>query len=154
MTTSRTVLVVDSDRTILQCMCNALALKGGYAVVPAGNGPDGRQRYLENAPDIVVRDALLAEERDPRTFLKWLREEQGDVETRVVLVSTWGEPDYIRTMFTAGADAYLFHPFSILELVPTVEELLLTTHQERLDALSIDGLVQDALTRHEKHLTG
>jgi DNA-binding NarL/FixJ family response regulator len=112
------VLVVDDDpdvRSTLQAI-----LSTDPTMVIAGQAVDGRQALIEVRRQHV--DVMLLDIRMPRldglATLESLRRD--GLDTRVVILTTFGDTDYVRRAISAGADGFLLKsgdPHHLIEAV-------------------------------------
>lgn len=117
------ILVVDDEESI-RMMIEA-ALEGpDFSVLHADNGRDALALARAALPDIVVLDWMLP----GMAGLDVLRELRAGAATRsvpVVLLTAMCQERNREEAIAAGADAYLFKPFSPLELLRTVNGVFL-----------------------------
>jgi CheY-like chemotaxis protein len=112
------VLVIDDDAGDRQLAERTLSARG-YPVQVAANGIEALQRIEEGgAPHVVLLD-LMMPLMDGAQFLTALRE-RGLRETIRVVLLTGVVSRHVRTLL--GVEGCLFKPYSVQDLVRTVEE--------------------------------
>jgi two-component system response regulator HydG len=114
------VLIVDDDVTFC-LMLETLLVKHGYVVSQAFTYSDGRKKFLEFQPDIVLTDLRLPD-HDGLELLKLLKSESSKVP--VVLMTSYGD---IRTAVKAmrmGAFDYVAKPVNPDEILATIKRAL------------------------------
>lgn len=116
-----TVLVVDDDRSVLDVMCQAVAV-GGHEVLRAASGHEAVQIGLAHAPDVVVADLNLGDAHfDGVTVFQHLR----DVQPHLIGIAISGHVDaYASRWQTAGFANLMSKPFRPKAIQALVDELL------------------------------
>jgi CheY-like chemotaxis protein len=109
------VLVVDDDDLQRDVLAEVLA-SAGYAVVVAADGVAALEVARASTPDLVVLD-LLMPRLDGASVLAELRRDPALASVPVV-VTTGVQTSHVRRLL--GADATLFKPFDVRELLETV----------------------------------
>lgn len=111
-----TILVVEDDPTIRLTMEFALT-REGHAVMTAGTGPEGLEKYHDVRPDLILLD-LMIPGLSGIQFAQQVRAD--DEQTPIIMVTALSEDaDKVRGL-DAGADDYLTKPFSTQELLARV----------------------------------
>jgi DNA-binding NarL/FixJ family response regulator len=112
------VMVVDDDPDVRTTLSAILATDPDVLVV--GHGKDGRQ-VLASVADARV-DVVLLDIRMPRldglATLEQLR--RANAPVRVLMLTTFGDADYVRRALAAGADGFLLksgHPADLIKAV-------------------------------------
>lgn len=118
----RTIMVVDDSGTIRRLMSESLA-SAGFQVVTAENGRMACDQLRRQRPDLIVSDITMPE-MDGYELFRWIRSQPTLIEVPFVVMSVHHEKRYIARMVEQGAAAYLTKPFTMAELVLTVERLL------------------------------
>jgi DNA-binding response OmpR family regulator len=113
----RTVLTIEDQPDIRRLIRMTLEFKG-YAVLEAGNGPDGLQLARSAQPDLILLDVMMPG-MDGLTVAHTLALRQ----VPVVMLSALGAAGDVQAGLDTGARAYLVKPFSPWELLALVEKL-------------------------------
>lgn len=129
--TSRTVLVVEDDRTINDALAHRLRAEG-YAVEQAFDGPAGVDLAATARPDIVLLDVMLP----GLDGLEVCRRIQADRPVPVLMLTARDEEADVLVGLGVGADDYLTKPYSLRVVVARVAALL--RRVERAAALAAD----------------
>ena len=116
---SRTVLVVEDDRTINDALAHRLRAEG-YAVEQAFDGPTGVELAGTIRPDVVLLDVMLP----GLDGLEVCRRIQADRGVPVLMLTARDDEADILVGLGVGADDYLTKPFSLREVVARVAALL------------------------------
>jgi len=114
----RTVLVVDDD-AVLRRVVRAVLEADGFRVIEAHDGHQGLEMAATERPSVVILDVMMpgldgvevCRRLDHKSMKVLMLTALGDVTTEVASLE-------------AGARGYLTKPFSSMELLDRVEELL------------------------------
>jgi CheY-like chemotaxis protein len=117
-----TVLLCD-DEDVLRQLVRATLDNGEYSIVEATDGDESLELARRLRPDVIVLDMMMP----GRSGLEVLEELRGDpklASTPVIMLTARARQADREAAAAAGADRYLAKPFSPLELISLVEELL------------------------------
>ncbi len=109
------ILVVDDDPSIRQTLSRELAA-AGYDTIAAGDGVEGKARFEESRPDLVITD-LAMPRADGLAVISAVRHID---RTPVIVLSVRGEEEDKVRALDRGADDYVTKPFSLRELLARV----------------------------------
>ena len=124
MSEKQIVLVVEDQPDIRKLIQMTLDF-GDYEVHEADNGL-GALRMLEAVrPNIVLLDVMMPGELDGYQVCKRIKSSPEWANTKVVMLTARGQQSDFEAGRQAGADKYLTKPFSPIELIGTVEDLLM-----------------------------
>jgi signal transduction histidine kinase len=114
-----TILVIDDEAPLRHLILSALRTRG-FAVLEAEDGQGGVEMARNHLPDLVLCDVMMPV-MDGYATVTALRSEPTTTSIPIVLMT--GRPDNagMRQGMTMGADDYLPKPFSIEELLATVD---------------------------------
>ncbi len=116
------ILVVDDEPDVLQMLEVALGRRG-HQVLTAATGMEGLVIAEGERPDLVLLDIMM-EGMDGWEVLKLLKLDPAMHDIPVVMLSARSEPrDKIRGL-QEGAVDYVTKPFSVRELVATIDAVL------------------------------
>lgn len=118
-----TTLLLCDDEPALRLLVRATLERDDYSIVEASDGDESLDLARRHRPDIVVLDMMMP----GRSGLDVLRELRSDPELAgipVVMLTARARAADRDAAVAAGADRYLAKPFSPLELISVVEELL------------------------------
>lgn len=122
-----TVLICDNEE-ILRSLVRASLEGSGYALVEARDGDEALELARRTRPDVILLDMMMP----GRSGLDVLKELRTDPELRgvpVVMLTARAQATDRESAEQAGADRFLAKPFSPLELVRVVAELLDGEHE-------------------------
>jgi CheY-like chemotaxis protein len=117
-----TVLLCD-DEEVLRQLVRATLDNGEYSIVEATDGDESLELARRLRPDVIVLDMMMP----GRSGLEVLQQLRGDPNlgsTPVIMLTARARQADREAAAAAGADRYLAKPFSPLELISLVEELL------------------------------
>lgn len=117
-----TVLLVDDHSDIRRLI--RITLGKAFDVLEAEDGATGLDITRRIKPDLVVLDVMMPGELDGLKVLDAIKADADLAKTRVILVTARGQAkDYDEGM-KRGADAYFIKPFSPLQLVSCIRDML------------------------------
>jgi two-component system response regulator HydG len=120
------VLIVDDDVTFC-LMLETLLSKHGYTVTQSFSYNEGRKKFLEFQPDLVLTDLRLPD-HDGLELLKLLKSESSRVP--VVLMTSYGDIKTAVKAMKMGAFDYVTKPVNPDEILATVKRALRSTEVE------------------------
>lgn len=118
----RAVLVVDDDPLILQVVATVLDLEE-FEVRTAASAVAAIEALAVDVPDVVVSDVMMPG-MDGLELVRRIRAEPRTAALPVVLLTARDTDADRAAGFTAGGDAYLTKPFSPLELIDAIQDLV------------------------------
>ena len=115
------IIVIDDDPRYRRLIARALT-GAGHTVRQAGDGAEGLAMCLLRTPRLVITDLVMPGMEGIETILELARQRPGVA----VLAISGAEPGsvYLRAATALGASAALSKPFTIDQLLTTVEGLL------------------------------
>jgi DNA-binding response OmpR family regulator len=122
--TPKNILIVDDNEDILFFMRAALE-QAGYEVQTASDGAQAFAQQMQHRADLLITDIFMP----GRDGIETLRDSKTRFpQTRVIVMSagggTGGQLDYLSAAALIGANATLRKPFSLDELLDTVQKVL------------------------------
>lgn len=138
------VLVVDDDPDLIALLHDGLELAGGYRVAVATDGAAGLEHCLASQPFCVVIDVRLPA-LNGYQFMRALRGDPATADLPIVVLSALVQDRERLAGLLAGADAYLFKPIKIADLIAAIQDITcLTAHQrsERRSTLTGEGSIE------------
>ena len=105
------VLVIDDSRAMRSILARLLA-PFGATVAQAGDGQEGLARLAEGpAPDVVFVDWNMPV-MNGLEFVTALRASPANADIKVMMITTEADASHMRQALAAGADEYVFKPFT------------------------------------------
>lgn len=121
------ILIVDDDDGIREMLHSALTF-AGFQVIGAADGPSALQVLANRKPDAIVLDVMMPG-FDGFELLQLLRH-RGDNVPILFLSARDAVEDRVRGL-RLGGDDYLTKPFSLIEVVARLENLLRRSRANR-----------------------
>lgn len=144
-----TILVVEDDESIRECVCEILEIEG-YDVVSESNGEDGLQRAITIMPDLMLCDVNMPRLNGLQT-LKMLRNTDDIKSTPFVFLSALAEMSDLRNGMNLGADDYLIKPFDQFELLDVISQQLRKTKERKsIYTKEIETTYNEKVKQHTK----
>ncbi|MDR7481668.1 MAG: response regulator [Armatimonadota bacterium] len=123
-------VVIADDEALIRMGLRAMLTEAGYQVVgEAGDGQRTLDLIRKLDPDLVFLDIKMP----PPDGLAVARQVMAAAPRPIILLSAYGDRDYVERAREAGVMAYLVKPIKEADLVPTIE--LALQHFRTQDAL-------------------
>jgi CheY-like chemotaxis protein len=117
------VLVVDDQKEIRRLVEIALRV-GDYQVLQAESGEEAVEIAKEERPDLIIMDIMMPGHLDGLEATKVLKNDQETRDIIIIMLTARSQETDLEKGYQAGADDYFIKPFSPLELIRKVEEVL------------------------------
>ncbi len=118
------ILIVEDEPNMVSGLRDNFEYEG-YEVITAGDGSEGLQRALADAPDLVVLDVMMPK-MSGLDVCKQLKAKRPSIPI-IMLTARGQEVDKVVGL-ELGADDYVTKPFSIRELLARVKAVLRRAH--------------------------
>ena len=116
------VLMVEDQADIRKLIRMTLEFES-WQVHEAVDAPSGVALAREVRPDVVLMDLMMPGEFDGLEACRLIKADPELAGVKLVVISAKGLASDVEASKAAGADDYLFKPFSPLQLVDTIERL-------------------------------
>lgn len=116
------VLIVDDQAEVRELVRVTLEVTD-YMILTAENGWQALEVALRERPDLVLLDVMMSEGPDGLEVCQQLKS-GGSQSPIVVMLTARGQELDKEAGYAAGADDYFVKPFSPLEVIRKVDELL------------------------------
>ncbi len=116
------LLVVDDQADIRKLI--RLTIGASYEVIEAEDGQSGLQKMRQHQPQVVLLDIMMPGELDGMQVLDIIRRDAALAKTSVIMLTARGQASDFQAGMARGADGYLIKPFSPLQLLLTIKELM------------------------------
>jgi len=117
------ILVVDDMSELRELVAKTLA-RVGCTVLQAGSGEDALRIARDERPDLIMMDVMMPGTIDGLEATRILRSDPRTKGCRIIMLTAKGQAVDITRGLEAGADDYFVKPFSPLELMRKVDEIL------------------------------
>jgi CheY-like chemotaxis protein len=134
------VLLIDDDPTLTAPLQEALELLAGYAVTVAADGAAGLEALWARRPDCIVVDIRMPGV-DGYQLIRAVRGDPETTDIPLVVLSALAQETQTLAGFLSGADAYLYKPIDLDELLAAIQQaiaLTATDRQQRLTNLTAE----------------
>jgi diguanylate cyclase (GGDEF)-like protein len=143
----RTIVVAEDDEVTRMMLCQVL---DKYRVVAAASGEVAYQAALRELPDLVLLDWLMPG-MDGITVLKMLKADSTTRTIPIVMLSSQTAIEQKVHAIEAGAQDFMTKPFSSLELITRIDQLLYWRESVAMEVSTKAALLGHQLTQaHEK----
>jgi two-component system phosphate regulon response regulator PhoB len=120
------VLIVEDQADIRKLIRMTLEFED-YEIHEASDGAAGLRMARQIKPDLMLLDVMMPGELDGLQVCHHDQERRQTQHIRVVLLTARGQARDREVGREAGADEYLVKPFSPLQLIETIERLLVVS---------------------------
>ena len=119
------ILVVEDDPVNQMILSDFLAANG-YETIAAASGPEGIQRFLHDAPDLMLVDVQLPQKNGFDVCREIKATPAGKHLPILLMSAVYSDRDQTNRTLQLGtiADAYISKPFDLVHLLSTVRQLL------------------------------
>lgn len=117
------ILIVDDQPEVLELVSVTLEI-GPYQILTAKNGKQALELATKELPDLMLLDIQMPGELDGIDVCRELKSNEATKGIHIVMLTAKGQDFDKELGRDAGADDYFVKPFSPLELIKKVEELL------------------------------
>ena len=117
------ILIVEDSPTMRQLMIFALKRLPGTEVIEASDGVDALRKLPEDRFDLVLTDINMPV-MDGLKFLAMVKKNPKYKEIPVVVITTEGKEDDVKTGLSLGAADYIPKPVQTPHLLKVVQDLL------------------------------
>lgn len=117
------ILVIDDELQIRLMLRQAIE-KAGFEVAEAPDGKEGIESFKRNGADLIITDIIMPEKEGIETIMAFKRI---DPSVKIIAISGGGRiqsEDYLNIATKVGASCSFAKPFSIIELLTKIRELL------------------------------
>ena len=119
------ILIVD-DNVQIRMLVKAALMSGGYQLIEATDGEMGLETAITEMPDLVLLDVTMPK-LDGFEVLQFMRKRKETEYTKVMMLTTAGQPSDVQYGYTLGVIGYLVKPFEPAQLREAVAKALSTS---------------------------
>lgn len=119
----KTVLIVD-DKVELRDLVEVTLRGGDYRILQAENGVQALELARAEAPDLMLLDVMMPGGKDGFEVCEELKRDPATAGITIIMLTAKGQEVDKARGNEAKADGYYTKPFSPLELLQKVEEIL------------------------------
>ena len=119
----KTIMIVDDKADVRELVEVTLGISD-FRIVMASDGKSAIEKAREVRPDLVILDVIMGDDMDGFEVCKALKTDPETAEVHVIMLTARARDGDRERGLDAGADDYLTKPFSPLELMNKVEDIL------------------------------
>lgn len=116
------ILIVDDHADIRKLLRMTMEFVA-YEIFEAADGQAGLSMAEELQPDLVLLDVMMPGGIDGLEVCRRIKANPQLMGSKVILLTARGQSEDRAAGFAAGADEYLVKPFSLLQLIETINKL-------------------------------
>ncbi len=118
------ILIVDDQPEIRDLVATTLRI-GPYHILQAGSGPEAIEVARRERPSLILLDVMMPEgDMDGFEVCRRLKADEKTRDAFVMMLTARGQKSDIERGKAVGANDYFVKPFSPLELMTKVYEVL------------------------------
>jgi len=117
------ILIVDDQPEVRELVSVTLEV-GPYQILTAASGMQAIEAALRETPDLILLDVMLPGGPEGIEVCRQLKSDPRTQSIYIVMLTSKGQTRDREFALAAGADDYFVKPFSPLELINKVEEVL------------------------------
>jgi len=117
------ILVVDDQKEVRELVEVTLRV-GDYQILHAASGQEAVEIAREQHPDLIIMDLMMPGTMDGLEATKVIKADPETRQSIIIILTGKGQKDDREKGLEAGADHYFVKPFSPLDLIRKVEEIL------------------------------
>ena len=119
----KNILIVD-DQLEVRELVEVTLRTGEYCILQAKNGNEAVEIAKSKKPDLIIMDIMMPGEMDGLEATRIIKNDPITRESRIIMLTAKGQQVDMEKGYAAGADDYFIKPFSPLELIRKVEEII------------------------------
>jgi two-component system, OmpR family, phosphate regulon response regulator PhoB len=117
------ILIVD-DQLEVRELVNVTLRIGDYKILQSKNGKEAIEMVFAEKPDLVIMDVMMPGEIDGIQATRIIKNKMETQNTKIIMLTAKGQEVDKKLGIEAGADDYFIKPFSPLDLIRKVEDIL------------------------------
>ncbi len=117
------ILIVDDQKEVRELVEITLRADG-YQILQAINGRDAIETVEAHKPDLIIMDIMMPGEMDGLEATRILKRNPDTKSIKIIMLTAKGQSADFEDGIKAGADGYFTKPFSPLDLIKKIEEII------------------------------
>jgi CheY-like chemotaxis protein len=117
------ILIVDDQSEVRRLVEITLSVEN-YQIIQAESGEKAIEMAREEKPDLIIMDIMMPGKIDGLEATQILKNDPETKACPIIMLTAKGQQREREDGLAAGADDYFSKPFSPLELIQKVEEVL------------------------------
>ncbi len=153
MDATRTVLIVEDEKDVVDLLTLNLRKAGGFSISTANDGVAGLQKAQTDKPDFIILDLMLPK-MPGLEVCKILKSDAATKQIPIMMLTARAEEIDRIVGLEFGADDYVTKPFSPREVVLRIEAILRRSEPKLDDERLNAGPIAIDPSRHEVFVNG
>ena len=153
MDATRTVLIVEDEKDVVDLLTLNLRKAGGFSISTANDGATGLQKARTDKPDFIILDLMLPK-MPGLEVCKILKSDAATKHIPIMMLTARAEEVDRIVGLEFGADDYVTKPFSPREVVLRIEAILRRSEPKLEDERLNAGPIAIDPSRHEVFVNG
>ena len=121
---SSTILVIDDEDLFREGICTVLTMEG-YEAIAASNGNTGYDLAQKRVPDLILCDVNMPDMDGYETLTLLRSDARTSTIPAILMTGVMKDYSQVRQGMNIGADDYIMKPFTIPDLLSTIQSRLL-----------------------------
>ena len=117
------ILIVD-DQLEVRDLVEVTLRAEDYQILKAEGGKEAVEIAKTERPDLIIMDIMMPGSWDGLEATRILKNDPKTKNCPIIMLTAKGQQEDVERGFKAGADDYFIKPFSPLDLMKKVEELV------------------------------
>ena len=119
------ILIVDDQPAVRELLTTTLEI-GNYKIFSTEDSVEAIKLAKIENPDLILLDVMMPKsEFDGLEVCRRLKQDSSTTDITIIMLSAKGQRMDIEAGLNAGADDYVYKPFSPISLIEKVESILL-----------------------------
>ena len=117
------ILIVDDQMEVRELVEITLR-SADYMILQSKNGQEAVETSKTDKPDLVIMDIMMPGEIDGLEAVRLLKNNPQTKDIKIIMLTAKGQSADLEEGYLAGVDGYFVKPFSPLDLIKKVEEII------------------------------
>ena len=119
----KTILIVDDQFEVRELVEVTLMVED-YRILKAQSGEEAVEIARKECPDLIIMDVMMPGGMDGLEATRIIKSDPATKDCKVIMLTAKGQKSDIERGFEVGATEYFIKPFSPLDLIKKVEEVI------------------------------
>ena len=117
------IMIVDNQPEVRELVSVTLS-SDGFTILQTDRGDKAVELAIQENPDVILMDVMMPGTVDGLEATRTLKNNPYTKDSYIIMLTAKGQKQDIEKGKQAGADDYFIKPFSPLELIKKVDEVL------------------------------
>ena len=117
------ILIVDDQMEVRE-LVEVTLRNEDYTILKAGSGEEAIEITRAEKPDLVIMDVMMPGKYNGLEATKILKNDPDTKDCKIIILTSKGQKTDVEEGFKAGANEYFIKPFSPLDLIKKVDEVI------------------------------